>query len=329
MKFNNKENAEAANSGLKVAANICFGLSTLSSSVAVWSGVMSFIESKSDAAAASFGIAAIAFLVVAFICYFIDFFGISKAGKFLFTEIAGWTCGSFERFTNLRKIAIVFWGAIFAGFFFFSFATSYYGSDLVRAFSTPQVDTRGIAAIGEKRAAAEREVIAPLASRREKLEAAMQAELKAVGNPELSKLAKSGNSWAEGELAQARARIEKKYAAKFAEIDKQLNADKSAFAKRQDAIDEAQLAAQKSKMDANNAQANAVGLITLAGGVAPLVIGVLIIGVMAVGEVAEKSEKADNQNGAGRAGSQPNPRNKYAAKRQQYEDEDDYSGANF
>lgn len=101
-------------------------------------------------------------------------------------------------------------------------------------------------------------------------------------------------------MAAARAKIEKKYTSRIAEIDKQLSTEKTAFAKRQDAIDNAQLSAHKAMADATNAQANAVGLITLAGGVAPLVIGVLIIGVMAVGEVAEKSERAA---GNGRASS--------------------------
>lgn len=309
MKFNNTENSRAANAGLGAAARICFGLSMLSSSVAVWSGVMSFVESKSADAAASFWVAAAAFIAVGYVCYMIDFFGISKTGKFLFTEVAGLACGSFDKFATLRKIAIGFWALIFAGFFFFSFATSYYGSDLVKAFTTPKIDTRGIAQIGEKRAAAEREIIAPLTVRREKLEAAMQAEIKGAGNAELVRLAKSGNGWAEGELAAARAKIEKKYASKFAELDKQLAADKASFSKRQDAIDEAQLVAEKSKIDGQNAQANAVGLITLAGGVAPLVIGVLIIGVMAVGEVAEKSERAENNANANRGGGQT-PRDK-------------------
>lgn len=290
--FNNADNQKAAQKSLGFAASACFTLSTLSSAVAIWSGVMAFLDSKFAGASSSLVLSGGAFILVGYFCYIIDFFGISKVGRLFFTEIAAWVSKSFAKYSKLRFVAMFIWAAIFVSFSLVSFATSYYGSDLVKNFAAPKLDVRQLQTISEKRLEADKTIATPFEARRTEVEKARKAELDAVGNKEMRKMAKDGDVWAIKELATAKAAINKKCDAKITAIDKDLRTDKAKFGATQDAIDKAQLSVVNANIEAQQSQVNAVGIVTLLFGVAPLIIGIILIGAMAVTEVSEKEDKA-------------------------------------
>lgn len=291
--FNNQKNQQAAQKSLSVAAAACFMLSTLSSAVAIWAGAIAFLDTKFTDASSSFWISAGVFLAVLYFCYMIDFFGISKVGKLFFTEIAAWASSAFARYSALRFISMGLWAVIFFSFSLISFATSYYGSDMVKSFAAPKLDTKELQAVSDKRQAAADKITAPFAERRAAIEASRKAELNAVGNKELRKLANSGNAWAVSELASAKKVVDSKFDKQLAAIDNDERKERTNFAGVQGAIDKAQLSVIESNISTQQSQVNAVGIVTLAFGVFPLIIGILIIGVMAVTEVSEKVEKTN------------------------------------
>jgi hypothetical protein len=302
-KFNNTSNQQAAQKSLHLAASACFALSTLSSAVAIWSGVMAFLDTKFAGASNSFFIGAGAFAVVLYFCYMVDFFGISKVGKLFFTEVAAWASKAFVKYSTLRLIAMSLWAIIFFAFSLISFSTSYYGSDMAKSFATPKVDVSGLKSISSERAAAEAKITAPYAQRRDAIEAQRAADLKGAGNVEMKKLAGTGNAWAVGEIEKSKSYINKKYDAQLVNIDKMVGKDKAVFAGTQDAVDKAQLAAITANIESQQSQANAVGIVTLAFGVAPLLIGILIIGLMSVAEVGDKVERTTKASTKGFTGS--------------------------
>lgn len=305
-KFNNTKNEMAAQASLSKAAAVCFTLSTVSSAVAIWAGAMAFLDTKFDASGsvlASIGV----FAAVLYFCYLVDFFGISKVGKLFFTEVAAWSSQAFEKFGALRFIAMGLWASIFASFFMISFFTSYHGSDIVKSIAAPKADVASFERIGDARQKAQAQVTAPYEAKREKVEAARKAELANAGTPELRKLARKGDNWANTELLALQAKINKKYDGQLAQIDKDARADKASFEASQGALDAAKLQAAQSALDGQKAQADAIGVVTLAGGVAPLIIGVIIIGVMSVTEVAAAVEKAGKGASVGGQNTQAQP----------------------
>jgi len=301
-KFDNTQNEIAAQKSLGAAHWVCSLLSTISSTVGVWTAAMAYFNTKFDAD--NYGIFSIAiFGAVLYFCYLVDFFAIAKVGKLFFTEFAAMFSGAFKQYTVLRKISLVLWASIFVGFFLISFFTSYYGSDIVKAVAAPRADIESFERIGNARRAAEGDAFGTFGKRREKLEAARELELKNAGSPELRRLAKQGDNWANTELAQKNAAINKRFDNQLAEVDKAEKREKETFAKTHDALDAAKLQAAQSALSSQKTQADAIGFVTMAGGVAPLIIAVIIIGVMSVTEVSAKIDRA--QKAAGQHS--PNP----------------------
>jgi len=288
--FNNQKNEAAAARSLKAAETVCFGLSTISSSIAIWSAAMAFLDTKFDASS-YISISIGAFAVVLYVCYLIDFFGISKVGKLFFTEIAAMFSGVFASYGALRKISMILWACIFASFFAISFITSYRGSDIVKAIATPKGDVGQFERIGDARAKAQNQLSSGYEQKREKVAADRATALKAVGTPNLHKLAKSGDAYAQTLIKNEMATVNKKFDNQLAAIDKDERAEKTTFTQSQDALDAAKLQAAQSSFDAMKAQADALGIVTMAGGVAPLIIGVIIIGVISVTEVSQAAER--------------------------------------
>ena len=304
QKFNNTANQQAAQKSLGFATAACFALSTLSSTIAVWAGAMAFLDTKFQGSSDSFFISAAVFCGVLYFCYMIDFFGISKVGKLFFTEIAAWASRSFAKYSHLRLISMGLWAAIFFAFSLISFATSFYGSDMVKAFAAPKLNVSELQKVSDKRLAAQDKINAPLAERRAAIELSRAKDLKEVGTKELRKLANSGDEFAEIKLKPDKKKVNVKYDNQLAQIDKDARAEKDALSGTQDAIDKAQLLAINNTIDTQQSQANAVGVITLAFGVFPLIIGIIMIGIMAVTEVGDKveSEKNKSASGAGFSG---------------------------
>jgi maltodextrin utilization protein YvdJ len=309
--FNNTKNQAAAQKSLSVAAAACFMLSTLSSSVAIWAGAMAFLDTKFTAASGSFWISAVVFLGVLYFCYMIDFFGISKVGKLFFTEIAAWASSAFAKYSALRFISMGLWAVIFFSFSLISFATSYYGSDMVKSFAAPKLDTKELQAVGDKRQAAADKVAAPFAERRAAIEAKKVSELKEPLDKQMRQLASAGDNLAIKKVDAEKKRITAKYDKQLAAIDNDERKERTSFAGMQGAIDKVQLSVIESNISSQQSQLNAVGIVTLAFGVFPLIIGILIIGVMAVTEVSEKVEKTNrstaNNKGFGGQGKSSRP----------------------
>lgn len=195
MEFENSENSNAANGSLWITIAICFGLSTVSSTICIWAAGVGFASAeKTDWLSVFMGLVALG------ICYIVDFFGVKRAGKLFFTELIGLISPEFKRFTPLRIIAMGLWGLVVFAFFGVSFVTSNYGADIVKAAFRPKQNTQAIAAVSANREAAEQKAFAPYEQRRKEAKQERDNALANIGTPQMRKLAKKGDEVASNNI---------------------------------------------------------------------------------------------------------------------------------
>ena len=301
--FNNTANQKSAHAALDGAIAVCLWLSTASSAVALSVGSYSLVNALLGNFMADWYlpqiVSIVAVVAVFKFCHMVDFFGISKTGKLFATELFAFM-GSrskspvFQSFAALRTVSMILWGGLFSIFFALSFFTSWYGSDLVKAFISPKIDIKKYDNITTER---NKEAAATTKAQDEKLaklEADKAAALGAVGNKELRQMAAKGNAWAKATLDGEKAAAGKIYDKQIVAIEKQRTAALGKFDARYDAIEKAKVAAANSDIDSTMTQAKAISMLTKGFGVLPLIIGAIGILILSISEVSEKAARPNS-----------------------------------
>lgn len=303
QQFNNTKNKESAHAALDGAIAVCLWLSTASSGVALSVGSYSLVNALLGNFMADWYlpqiVSVVAMVGVFKFCHLVDFFGISKTGKLFATELFAFM-GSrsknpvFSSFAALRTVSMILWGGLFSIFFALSFFTSWYGSDLIKAFISPKIDIKKYDNITTERNKEAANTTKTQDEKLAKLAADKAAALGAVGNKELRQMASKGNAWAKATLDSEKAVAAKTYDKQIAAIEKQRTAALGKFDARYDAIEKAKVAAANSDIDSTMTQAKAISMLTKGFGVLPLIIGAIGILILSISEVSEKAARPNS-----------------------------------
>lgn len=282
--------------------NVCFSLSTISGAFCLGSLFFSFISDWLPTVLAVDSLSGF-WLVVAyfvaygagfFICGLIDFYGINAFAKYTAFEIALLMSGS-SRFDAWRKILLLFWSIVSASFIAASFALSWHGAAIVTAISS-KTDKTVIEKVESTTKGVDESAYSLELQQLKNIEARRDAEIKTVGNSELRKLAKDGNSWAVSELTDAENRIKAKYDKQIAVATENLRKAKDAAQTQLSKANNIILTVAQGEIQNNKTKSQAIGIMSVLFGVAPLIIAVilLIIAEMSnvVDEVARQSKIA-------------------------------------
>jgi hypothetical protein len=298
QQFNNATNQKAAHTALQGAINICLWLSTASSAVALSVASYQLVNSILGNFGADYylpqTVSIVAILAVVKFCHTVDFFGINQSGKLFATELFAFIgarskAQMFASFGALRTGSMILWGGLFSMFFGLSFFTSWYGSDLVKAFVSPKVDARKYDNITTERNKEATNVTKIQDEKLAKLEADKAAAVAAVGNKQMRQMAAKGDVWAKATLDSERAAAAKSFERQISAIEKQRGTALSKFENRYEAIEKAKIAAANSDIDSTMSQAKAVSMLTKGFGVLPLIIGAIGILILSISEVSEKA----------------------------------------
>lgn len=273
---------------------VCFGLSTISGSfclgglfhsiIATWLPSMIGAENLEGfiSAAAYF----VAYGAGFFICSLVDFYGINTFAKYTAFEIALLISGS-SRFNMWRKISLMFWSVVSASFIAASFALSWYGAAILTAINS-KTDSKIIEMVQSTTKAVDASAYSLELQQLKAIEARRDVEVKAIGNSELRKLAKDGNSWAVSELTDAENRIKAKFEKQIAVATENLRKAKEAAENKQSKANDMLISISQSEIQGAKTKSQAIGLISVLFGVAPLIIAVILLIIAEMSNVVEE-----------------------------------------
>lgn len=307
QQFNNTKNKESAHAALDGAIAVCLWLSTASSGVALSVGSYSLVNALLGSFMAEWYlpqiVSVVAMVGVFKFCHLVDFFGISKTGKLFATELFAFM-GSrsknpvFSSFAALRTVSMILWGGLFSIFFALSFFTSWYGSDLVKAFISPKIDIKKYDNITTERNKEAANTTKTQDEKLAKLEAEKSAAIADAGSVSLRQSAASGNKEAKAKLKAEKLQTAKNFDKKISDLEKQRTAALGKFDTRYDAIEKAKVAAANSDIDSTMTQAKAISMLTKGFGVLPLIIGAIGILILSISEVSDKAARPNSGQGA-------------------------------
>jgi hypothetical protein len=176
-----------------------------------------------------------------------------------------------------------------AAFIAASFALSWYGAAIVTALNS-KTDKGAVEMIKASTKQADASIYQLELDQLKSIENSRDNELKSIGNNELRKLAKSGNSWAVAELNDAENRVKAKYDKKIAAATENVSKAKSEANGKQDKANSMLLDIATSEIQSAKTKSQAIGLISVLFGVAPLIIAVILLIIAEMSNVVEQVE---------------------------------------
>ncbi len=313
--FNNDKNRIEAERGVSRMAKGLFWVSVFSSALCVVGIALEFVRTDAPAVHdyfftgdTAFMSKAVVFALAMYVLHFIEFFGVALAAKMVFTEAGGFAAaqsGLVAKYNGMRQASLILWGCVFMVAASFSGATSYYGSKAIGAIAASRIDTDKVSNLPKERQKAVTQATETQAAKVEALKAEQaaaiaKAELGIAG--ETKRLAKRNNEWAKNEISAATAAAANPYASKITKAEAELAAAQKDANSRYDKVENTMLKATESDIVSAQEKGKTVGLLTTLLGILPMVLGIAIVGITSMSEVAAKvpstKDEADVESGA-------------------------------
>lgn len=305
--FNNDKNRIEAERGVMRMGKGLFWVSVCTSAICVVGIGLELLRSETPdlhnyvfTGDTAFAAKIALYLGVLYILHFVEFYGIALSAKMVFTEFAGFMAarnGLVAKYNAMRQTSLVLWSCIFFVSASFSAATSYYGSKAIGAIAASRINTDKVQNLPRERTKA---VTENTATQREKLEAlrkerdAAIAKAEAQISGETKRLAKRGNEWAKNEIANATNSAARPYASKIAKAESELAAAEKDANARYDKVETTMLKAAESEISSAENKGKTVSLLTSLLGILPTLMGISIVGITSMSEVAAKAGTRQN-----------------------------------
>jgi hypothetical protein len=291
--FNNDANVQRAHDSSNVLLWGCFWLSAFTTTVTMsaWAAELThpYISKLVEVEALVYHLACFCGLVYFF--YRLEVF-IGEAAHVFFTEFAGLLAsasGHIAAYSGVRKVSLVFWGAIFVVCAAFSAITSLSGAVRGAAAVMQTAKTDDVRSLPEQRqkaiAAATKQQADKLNSLKTERDAAV-AKAEAQLDKNLLRSARKGDALAQKEVRMATASASRPYTAKIEKAQAELDKETEAAGKRQDGIDGIAQATAQVQLKGIEQKSQSMGWLARLLGLAPLAIGIAIKGTRAMSEVA-------------------------------------------
>lgn len=281
--FNSKEQEQAIASSIGKFKAICFLLSTASSAYCLYAagGAMLPDFLNSIWVHIALGIAAL------YVCYLIDFFGVSRFGAHVAGEIVA-VCSREFYTPTMKKLFTLFSFLMFAACFLISFYTSRDGSKLVAALAKNETNVDKTISMIEQVEKKKEQSLASYKVKIQKLEEEAEKAVKTAANAEIRRLAAEGNSWAIGEEKAAKERVAASYDKKIKAVKDEMNSLEAAENKTAAVKLKAIESDADTKINAQQSKSNALLVLLQLLGVWPLFIATILMALDAIYRVQKQ-----------------------------------------